>query len=175
MIRPAHAGDLAAIEESYELLFEYERAHGSFSGWRKGVYPKMDLLEDALDERRLYVMRGKKDKFVGSMVLGNDVAHGITNHLWRFPAQSDEVLSIDLLCMPPEEQGRGYGTQMIDYALKMAIKKNLPVVRLAAYDRNEPILGLCKKLGFDRSGSAIVMLGGLIPQRQVFLEQVLGH
>ena len=175
MIRHAFASDLPAVEESFEILFEYERAHGSFSGWRQGIYPKMGLLEDALREERLYVMRGKKDKFLGSMVLGGGVERGLTSHLWRFPAENDEILSIDVLCIPPEEQGRGYGTQMIGYALKVAASRSLPVVRLAAYDRNEPILGLCKKLGFERSGSTMSMLGGILPQRQIFLEHVLGH
>ena len=175
MIRHAQTSDLAAIDESYELLFDHEQAHGSFSGWRRGIYPTPTLFEEAQVEERLYVLRGDKDAFLASMVLGREVPRGITETLWRFPAKDDEILSVDALCVTPDERGKGYGTRMLNYALKVATSRGLSVVRLAAYERNEPILGLCGKLGFENCGSSVVMLGGLVPQRQVFLERVMGR
>ena len=173
MIRHAHKGDLPDILNSYEELFLHERFHGSFSGWRKGFFPKPQLFEDALQEERLYVLRGDKDKFLASMVLGNKVMRGISEPVWRFPANDNEVLSIEALCVPPEEQGRDVGTRMMNYVLKVASSRTIPVIRLAVYERNEPMLGLCEKLDFECCNSDIVMMAGLIPQRQVFLERIM--
>ena len=175
MIRHAQKSDLPVIEESYGLLFSHERAHGNFSGWRQGIYPAFSLLEQALDEGRLFVLRGEKDMFLASMVLGHDVPRGITEPMWHYPADKGEILSVDALLVTPDERGKGYGTRMLNYALKVATSRGLAVVRLAAYERNEPILGLCGKLGFESCGSGIVMLSNLIPQRQVFLERVMGR
>ena len=175
MIRLAHAGDLPAVEESYELLFAVEAAHGNFSGWRRGIYPAPTMLEEALGEERLYVLRGDKDELLASMALGHEVPRGITDPFWRYPAEEDEILSIDALLVTPDERGKGYGRRMISFAIDQATRAGKAVVRLAAYEGNEPMLGLCGKLDFERSSSSIVMLGGLIPQRQVFLERVVGR
>ena len=175
MIRHAQTSDLVAIEESYDLLFSHERAHGNFSGWRRGIYPPTSLLEEALAEDRLYVLRGDKDAFLTSMVLGNAVPSGITETLWHYPAEGDGILSVDALCVTPDERGKGYGKRMLNHALKVATSRGFAVVRLSVFERNEPMLGLCGKLGFESCGSAIVMLGGLIPQRQVFLERIMGR
>ena len=175
MIRYAHAGDLPAIEESYELLFAHEAAHGNFSGWRKGIYPAPSMLDEALAEGHLLVLRGEKDEFLASMVLGSEVPRGITDPMWRFPADPDEILSIDALLVTPDERGKGHGKRMLSFVLDQAVRNGKAVVRLATYERNEPMLGLCGKLDFERCSSSIVMLGGLIPQRQVFLERVVGR
>ena len=175
MIRHAHASDLSAIEESYELLFEHERAHGNFSGWRRGIYPAPTMLDEALAERRLLVLRGEKDKFLASIALGHEVPRGITDPFWRYPAEEGEILSIDAICVTPDERGKGYGKRMLSFVCDQAIRNGKAVVRLAAYERNEPMLGLCEKLGFERCSTGIVMLGGLIPQRQIFLERVVGR
>ena len=174
MIRHAHASDLPAIEESYELLFEHERAHGNFSGWRKGIYPAPTLLNEALSAGRLLVLRGDRDEFLASVALGQEVARGITDPFWHFPAKAGEVLSIDAICVTPDERGKGYGRRLLSFVCDQAIRNGKSVVRLATYERNEPMLGLCEKLGFERCSSSIVMLGGLIPQRQVFLERIMG-
>ena len=174
MIRIARKEDLSAIEESYELLFDHERAHGNFSGWRRGIFPTTTLLKEALDEGRLLVLRGEKDEFLASAVLGRGVERGITDPFWHYPAEEDEVLSIDAICVTPDERGKGYGRRLISFILDQAISNGKPVVRLATYERNEPMLGLSEKLGFERCSSGIVMLSGLIPQRQVFLERVIG-
>ena len=174
MIRFAQPRDLSAIEESYDLLFEHERAHGNFSGWRKGIYPPSTLLKDALDAGRLIVLRDDHDEFLASMAIGQEVPRGITDPFWRFPAEDDETLSIDAICVTPDERGKGYGRRLLSFVLDQAVRNGKSVVRTAAYERNEPMLGLCEKLGFERCSSSIVMLGGLIPQRQVFLERIMG-
>ena len=175
MIRIARKEDLPAVEESYALFFEHERAHGNFSGWRRGIFPAPTMLSEALAEGRLLVLRGEKDEFLASMVLGSEVPRGITDPMWHFPAEEGEVLSIDALLVTPDERGKGHGHRMLSFVLDQATKNGRSVVRLSAYERNEPMLGLCDKLGFERCSSGIVMLGGLIPERQVFLERVSGR
>ena len=175
MIRIARKEDLPAIEESYGLLFAHERAHGNFSGWRRGIYPAPTMLSDALAKGRLLVLRGEKDTFLASMALGHGVPRGITDPLWHYPAEEDGVLSIDALLVTPDERGKGHGHRMLSFVLDQAAKNGRSVVRLSVYERNEPMLGLCGRLGFERCSSGIVMLGALIPQRQVFLERVIGR
>ena len=175
MIRLARKEDLPAIEESYGLLFDHELAHGNFSGWKRGIYPAPTMVSDALAEGRVLVLRGEKDMFLASMVLGNEVPRGVTDPMWHYPAEEGEILSIDAILVTPDERGKGYGHRMLSFVLDQAVKNGRSVVRLSTYERNEPMLGLCCKLGFERCSSGIVMVGGLIPQRQVFLERVIGR
>lgn len=104
------------------------------------------------------------------MVLNHDQAAEYRNVNWNYAAEENQVLVIHTLCVPPEQSGHGYGTQMIEFAKRFAKDHGCTVIRIDTYAHNEPAKALYQKNGFRVVGYGQIVLQGLIPEEQVYLE-----
>lgn len=169
MIRKAEGKDIAAVANSYEELFAYEAVHGSTTNWLPGKYPAENTAQTALDNGWLYVL--EEAGFGGSMILNQVQPEEYQRIDWQYPADPAQVLVIHTLCIPPAQAGRGYGRQLVRFALKKAQQDGCRVLRLDTWAGNHPAASLYTHLGFRLAGTAPMLLQGLIPEQQVFFER----
>lgn len=129
MIRPANISDITIVSEIYQELFRYEAIHGSTTNWADGLYPTKDTAKHAFASNALYVL--ESDGVVhGSMILNQLQPPEYEKINWKYPAENHEVLVIHTLCIRPSQAGKGYGRQMVSFALKKAEQSGCKSVRL---------------------------------------------
>ena len=171
-IRPATAEDLDAIAASYSELFSYEQSHGSSSNWISGVYPTRSFAAASLEAGTLYVLT-EGGEVRGSMILNQEQAPDYAKIPWTIPAPPENVMVIHTLCIPPSKARRGWGREMVSFALETAREKGCTVLRLDTAVVNLPAAALYEGMGFHRAGQAHVIHQGVIPEELVFFEQKL--
>ena len=169
MIRKAVEQDAAAIAGTYEALLRYEKVYGSNSNWQLGVYPTIRVPESQIPLGSMYVLE-EQGEICASMVLNGEQAEEYAAVDWKYPALPREVLVIHTLCIPPEKAGHGYGGRMVAFAKETAKQMGCRVIRIDTYAHNEPAKRLYQKLGFQIAGYGNILLQGVIPEEQVYLE-----
>ena len=172
MIREAVIEDIAVVEQTYRNLLIYEKKHGSNSNWVLDLYPTRATAEKALQERSLYVLVDKNE-ICGSIILNRLQPPEYQKIDWQYPADASRVLVIHTLCIPPEQAGKGYGGEMVRYAIQKAEETGCEVIRLDTWAGNKPAAALYQKMGFRFAGTTNILLQGLIPEEQVFFEMGL--
>lgn len=172
MIRRAIKSDIDAVDNSYTELLLYEKENGGSSNWVLGVYPTRAVAEKSCEEGTLYVL-SEGAEVCASMILNQYQSPDYREMEWLYPADDSQVLVIHTLCIPPSKAGRGFGKQMVQYALEHARKMHCTVIRLDTWAGNEPAAALYQKFGFRYVGITSVLLQGLIPEEQVFFEKNL--
>ena len=169
MIRKAILGDIEAIAKTYDDLLAFEAQHGSVSNWKPGIYPTIHVPEKRVPEGSMYVWE-EAGEIRASMILNQLQAPEYAAIPWMYPADPAEVLVIHTLCVPPQNSGHGYGSQMVTYAKEHAKRIGCSVIRIDTYAHNEPAKRLYQKHGFRIAGYAPSLLEGLIEEELVFLE-----
>ena len=170
MIRLAKAEDLDFVAESYVELLTFEQEHGRHSNWVLNVYPTRQTAQTSWEAGTLYVL-WEDGQLCASMILNQVQPVDYAQIPWSIPAREEEVFVIHTLCIPPAKAGKGYGRQMVQYALEQAKARGCKAVRLDTYAGNEPAAAFYQKLGFRYAGRASVLFQGQIPEEQIFFEK----
>lgn len=170
MIRKAELSDIDAIAATYTSLLQYEQAHGSNSHWVLGVYPTRAVPEAKVPTGTMYVLEDEAGQLCASMILNQEQAPEYDLIPWQLKARREEVFVIHTLCIPPQQAGKGYGRQMVEFAKAKAREAGCSVMRIDTHAENFPAQRLYKKLGFTIAGYGPAMLNGLLPLQLVFLE-----
>ena len=173
MIRKAKKNDIASVIKSYLELFDYEAKHGNWTNWVPGLYPSEKTAQTAWQDGTLYILT-ENDIFCGSMVLNHIQPTEYQLIDWNYPAESTEILVLHTLCIPPSQKGKGYGKQLIEFALQRAEQIGCNTVRLDTWEGNRPAAALYKKMGFRFAGAAPMLLQGTIKEQQIFFEKKVG-
>lgn len=170
MIQKAEKNDITSVTKSYLELFDYEAKHGSWTNWVSGLYPSKKTAQTALHDGSLYILK-EDNIFCGSMILNH--IQPPEYHLidWLYPAKSSEVLVLHTLCIPPSQKGKGYGKQLIEFAIQYAEQTDCNTVRLDTWEGNRPAAALYEKMGFRFAGTAPMLLQGIIQEQQIFFER----
>ena len=169
MIRQAIDTDAERIAETYEELLRYEEQHGSLTNWHRGVYPTIKVPLNTIPKGTMYVLE-EQGEICASMVLNKEQAPEYQQISWQYLAEPDEVLVIHTLCIPPRHAGKGYGSQMVRFAMQLARGLGCKVLRIDTFVGNKTAASLYLKLGFRFAGVAHALLQGLISEELMFLE-----
>lgn len=176
MIRLAKRDDISKVAKTYEELLIYEKENGSFSNWQLNVYPTIATAQKAYNDGTLYILEEvfeEKTEICSSVILNKNQAPEYKEINWKFQASDNEVFVIHTLCTPPSKASKGYGKQIINFAIDLAKELNCKVIRLDTWAENKPAAKLYNKLGFRLAGYADFNLAGLIKEKQVFFEMNL--
>lgn len=168
-IRLATEKDIPAIANTYTALLTYEAENGGYSNWKLNVYPTILVPEKKVPAGEMYVLEDDSG-ICASMVLNRDQAKEYADVNWLYSAEGAQVLVIHTLCILPDKAGRGYGTRMVSFAKAFARNAACTVIRIDTYAHNEPAKALYLKNGFRIAGYGDIILQGLIPEEQVYLE-----
>ena len=168
-IRLATEKDIPAIADTYTALLTYEKEKESHSNWKLNVYPTILVPQKKVPAGEMYVLE-YDNEICASMVLNQEQAEEYADVDWLYPAEKAQVLVIHTLCIPPDKAGQGYGAKMVCFAMEFARNAACTVIRIDTYAHNEPAKALYLKNGFRIAGYGDIVLQGLIPEEQVFLE-----
>ena len=151
MIRPAEAGDLAAVSAIYERIHDAIEAGSLDPGWVRGVYPVPATAQAALGRGDLFVLEDG----------GAVVAAGVLNQIqvpeyaqgdWADDPSPEEVMVLHTLVVDPPAQRRGYGRAFLAYYEDYARAHGCRYLRMDTNRRNQAVLNLYTRLGFRRAG-----------------------
>lgn len=173
MIRKAIESDIPSIAVTYTALLTHEKENGGFSNWKLDVYPTIQVPYAKVPVGEMFVLE-EHHSICASMVLNHDQADEYKEIPWAYSADGPQVLVIHTLCVPPDKSGHGYGGRMVSFAKEFAEKTGCTVIRIDTYAHNEPAKALYRKNGFRIAGYGHILLQGLIPEEQVYLEYKLG-
>lgn len=172
IIRKAVKADIHVIADTYTRLLTYEQKFGSNSNWKLGIYPTIGVAEEMTNAGQMYVLE-YNNTICGSMGLNKKQPPEYAGIDWQYKYPTENVLVIHTLCIPPDMANCGYATRMIEYAKEQAIKSDCRVIRIDTFVGNKPARALYLKNGFRIAGYGDIMLHGLIPEKQVYLEYLL--
>lgn len=173
MIRRATFDDIELIEDTYNEHFEHEVEHGTFTVFKKGIYPTRKDAEKAIDIGTLYVYEGN-NSIAGSIIVDKIQPIEYAKIVWIQAFADDEVMVIHLLLVRPSEAGKGIATSLVKYAMKLAKNNSCKALRLDTGRQNVPALSLYKKLGFQIVAAASMRVGNAIEHNgHLFLEKML--
>ncbi len=171
MIRKANLADVANVNAIYDEHFENEAQNGSFSNWKKDLYPTFATAENACKNGWLYVL--EEDGEICASIIFNHVQPCEYQKIaWETVCPDSESLTLHTLCVSPAKKGRGYGRALVEYGLALAKAEGCKVLRLDTYEGNKPAQSMYKKLGFHFAGSREVDFEG-IPETLFYYEHVI--
>lgn len=169
MIRQATMADIPGISQTYADLLAHEAVCGSTTNWRAGVYPTDRVPQTKIPAGAMYVLE-EDGVICGSMVLNHDQPAEYRDIDWLYPAEDAQVLVIHTLCVAPQHAGKGYGTQLVRFALAHARALNCRVVRIDTWEHNEPAKRFYAGRGFRLAGLHRCLHEGVIDEVLAYLE-----
>jgi ribosomal protein S18 acetylase RimI-like enzyme len=123
------------------------------------LYPSTALMESDLRSGTLQVLR------LGGAVAGCVTMDRKEDPLWMnmdWDAASGEVAAVHRLMVHPTCQGRGLGKRLMLEAEALARTKGFQFLRLDAFLRNPASLALYDRLGYRRTGTAMMRKGPFV-------------
>lgn len=173
MIRQATFNDLELIEDTYNEHFRHEIEHGTFTVFKKGVYPTKKDAEKAINSGTLYVYE-VDGNIAGSIIVDKVQPIEYEDIKWEQACTNDEVMVIHLLMVRPSMTGKGIASSLVKYATEVALNNSCRVLRLDTGSQNIPAVSLYKELGFKIVATAPKKVGDIIAHsNHLFLEKVL--
>ena len=147
----ATQNDFDAIIAFYDDVTERTPEMAKYARWSKGKHPTVEGIRAYIDEGSMYLYR-ENDAIVGAIAItmyqGEDY-HAID---WTKQVADDKVAVIHILAVSPDTQGKGFGSEMIREAIRLAQSKGMQAIRLDALASNTLAHRLYERLGFEYRG-----------------------
>ncbi|MCF8278551.1 MAG: GNAT family N-acetyltransferase [Flavobacteriales bacterium] len=163
----------AALADLDALFAIYQNAKNEMQ--RKGIhqwtdnYPTRSIIENDIKHGSMFLLKCS-NRILGAIVLSQDQEPEYKEVDWKF--DSSKVLVIHRLAIDPTYQGRGYATDLMDFAENNAAENGFTAIRLDTYSQNKKSLELYKKRGYTYRGNVH------FPERELpffCLEKDLNH
>lgn len=152
IIRRAEESESAQVVRFYETLIDDMQYLPYFPAWKKGVYPSREYLDGAV--RRGEMFLGMLDgEIAGAMILNRRMDGEYDRAIWPSGAGKDEIMLIHTLAVRPDCIGRGYGRQLVAFALDKIRAQGMKAVRLDVLRGNLPAERLYRGMGFQHAGT----------------------
>lgn len=163
----------AALADLDALFAIYQNAKNEMQ--RKGIhqwtdnYPTRAIIENDIKQGSMFALHCG-NRILGAIVLSQDQEPEYKEVDWKF--DGSKVLVIHRLAIDPTYQGRGYATDLMDFAENYAAENDYTAIRLDTYSQNKKSLELYKKRGYTYRGNVY------FPERELpffCLEKDLTH
>ena len=151
-IRIGNIEELGKVKNFYDSLIEEMQEAEYKPGWKKDIYPTMEMLREALENRELYIGE-EEGKTAACMILNQNCNERYQEISWKTEAGPDQVLAVHTFGVHPRFSGRGLGKKMMEEAVKMASDRGMKTIRLDVLAGNFPAEKLYQKVGFQYAGS----------------------
>lgn len=162
MIRPAVAGDLAAVAKIYDEILDGEnRRPASFTNWQRGKYPTIDTAQGALERGELFVAEEDGDLYAAVILNGTQLPE--YNAIpWSFAAAPEQVGVIHTLVVSPRWARRGRAREVVAFCEEESRRRGKTVMRLDTYEGNAPANAMYPRLGYRLAGATEFFFQGFI-------------
>lgn len=173
MIRLAEEKDLNEVECIFHEILDKEAATVSYSNWIKGKYPTRAHAELALQQGTLYVGEDETGRLYGCANLNHLQLEEYAKIPWQYEAEGDEVFVIHMLCIRPDQAGKGRGKGFVTFAEELARSRGCKAVRIDTYEGNTPAATLYQSLGYRLAGKTLFHFMNVIWENLICLEKKL--
>ena len=150
-IRRAGCGEEHTILEFYDQLIDHMQDTEYPLRWKKGVYPVLSDIADALNMGALYVAE-EDGNIAGAFIVNHIQGEGYQLVDWNIKGRDTEIAVIHLLATAPECQGKGIGRKMLEKAVEICRSENVSSIRLDTLTWNLPGKRLYESFGFQYKG-----------------------
>ena len=141
-IRKAVEADLDEILSLYRECTIKMNASGLFN-WHDS-YPDRATLLDDIHEGSLYIL--VTDRIHGAVALNDEQPPEYKDILWEF--HTEPFLVVHRLAISPDQQGKGYGVNLMEFAEELARSMQFPSIRMDVFTINTPGRMLYRKLNY---------------------------
>lgn len=147
IIRKAAPADYPRIRTFYHEVIDGMQTSGYDIGWKKDIYPAPDYLQESIENEELFI--GEENGCIAAaMVMNHQCNEGYAEFSWPTEAAPEETTMLHTLGIHPAFSCRGYGKQMVKYAIETAKQNDQKVIRLDVLKGNVPAERLYTGLGF---------------------------
>lgn len=113
----------------------------------RGGYPSKEMIENALNESRLFV--GVEDgRIMAAYILSHECDAAYDRVKWQIDADKTQVSILHALRVGPEYGGRGYAKLLLEHAIETARQRNQKAIRLDCIAGNTVPQKIYKSYGF---------------------------
>ena len=154
IIRSATEADAATLLGLLRDCVAAMRAAG-VEQWDE-VYPNAETIARDTSARTLHALQE------GGSIIGSVTVDGQADPVWQGLAWSDDgvpFVAVHRLMIHPAQQGRGLSKMLMLHAESVAREKGSRSIRLDTFTQNPAALALYEKLGYRRTGTAIMRKG----------------
>lgn len=143
--------DLDDIKEVYNELLDSLDSGINYAGWKRGVYPVVEIAEKGVESGDMYVVRQKSDgKAVASFILRYDLPWYFSAAGWE-NLEQESVLMIHTLIVSPKAKSGGVGRHVLAFMEDYAHKHEHTIaIRFNTSPQNVPANYLYIRSGFTR-------------------------
>lgn len=120
------------------------------------IYPSEEFIREDIDLDEM-VIGLSDDRVVCAFTVNQDCDEQYENGDWRYPDLSFSV--IHRLCVDPNYQGRGVGSQILHYIEDTLRSETIESIRLDAFSQNPIALRLYAKHGYNKVGEVTFRKG----------------
>lgn len=153
-IRPAKSADAETLLALVRDCVSAMRAAG-IEQWDE-VYPNAETIAADLASGTLHVLC-EHDSIVASITIDSNL-----DPLWQgmdWSADSEPAAAVHRLMVHPSQQGRGLAKRLMQHAEEVALAKNCRSIRLDTFLQNPVAMALYPRLGYRRTGTAMMRKG----------------
>lgn len=172
-VRSGEERDIAAIVGIYDRILAKEEQSGSFTGWKRGVYPTGEDVRSMLADGELYVME-ENGTVVAAARINHTPVPEYAQVRWAFREEDpNKVLIIHTLVVDPACAGKGYGSAFIRFYEDMGRALGCTCLRMDTNITNRPARRLYAHLGYREADVVSCVFNGLRGIQLVCLEKAL--
>ena len=147
-IKKAKLDQYQAVRAFYHAVIDGVGDSRDSVGWKKDIYPAPDFLEDSIRNGELFTAL-EDEMIAGAMVLNHQYNEEYKKYQWPIQADDAEVTVIHALGVHPSFTGRGYATQMVQFAIDYARRNRQKVIRIDVLKGNILAKKLYMGVGFQ--------------------------
>lgn len=141
-IRAAKLDDLKEVMALYKECTVKMNQNGLFNWYDS--YPDLETISRDIETETLYIL--ETDHIYGAVALNDDQPPEYVNINWEY--QEEPYLVVHRLAISPDQQGKGYGIKLMEFAEELAASSACPSIRMDVYTINTPGRSLYKKLHY---------------------------
>ncbi len=132
-------------EEDAEEIINWIKNENDLYLWSANVYNKFPIKPE--DINNFYKKAKERSNFYPMTLIENNE---IIGHLiLRNPDEKNEIVRLGFVIVKPTLRGKGYGKELIRYAIKFANKElNAKKINLGVFENNKPAYNCYKAAGF---------------------------
>ena len=148
VFQKASPNEFDRIRAFYWALIDAMAADNDKIGWKKGIYPTDEFLQDSLAKGTLYTLTHQQ-QLAACVIVNSDTNEGYAGVPWRVDCADSEVLIPHALAVSPALQGQGIGRAVVAQVQDLARRAGKRAVRLDILGTNTAAERLYTGMGFQ--------------------------
>jgi ribosomal protein S18 acetylase RimI-like enzyme len=141
-IRAAEESDIQKVMALYKKC-TVKMNHAGLFNWHEN-YPDLVTIRNDIQTGTLYIL--ETDHIHGAVALNDDQPPEYVDIKWEH--HEEPFLVVHRLAISPDQQGKGYGIKLMDFAEELAASTTCPSIRMDVYTINTPGRKLYQKLNY---------------------------